>query len=90
MTSRPDLVVRLLGPYQRKDVPPEFLRKQIDRSRGNPLVDAGNVPAPPGFVARWDLDGDGAVDAQEYPAFARIADRCDRNGDGRIDLHDRR
>jgi hypothetical protein len=46
-------------------------------------------PAAPGFVERFDLDGDGAVDAAEFPAFARIAARCDRNGDGRISAKDR-
>ncbi len=87
--ERPDLYVRLAGPFQKNDIPPERLQQEIDRARANPLVDPLDRAAPPAFIDRWDIDGDGAVDAQEYPALPRIADRCDRNGDGRIDRADR-
>jgi hypothetical protein len=66
-----------------------YLQQVLDQARANPLIDVAGQPAAPGFVERFDLDGDGAVDAAEFPALARIAARCDRNGDGRISAKDR-
>ncbi len=60
----------------------------IDTARANPLVDVAGQPAPPGFIDRFDLDGDGAVDASEYPDLALLLPRCDRNGDGKISRKD--
>jgi LVIVD repeat len=66
-----------------------YLQQLIDLSRTNPLIDVAGEPASPGFVERFDLDGDRAVDAGEFPGFARLSARCDRNGDGRIGAKDR-
>lgn len=79
------LIARNLQPH---DVTDEMIQYQIDYARGAPLRDPTGESAPPGFIARWDLDGDRAVEPEEYQPFERIAARCDLNGDGRIDKRD--
>jgi hypothetical protein len=71
------------------DLPDEILQQALDRALANPLTDVKGEPAPPGFLARYDIDNDGAVDATEFPPLPRIAERCDLDGDGRIDRRDR-
>jgi hypothetical protein len=79
------LIARNLQPH---DVTDEMIQNQIDYARGAPLRDPTGESAPSAFIARWDLDGDGAVEPDEYEPFARVALRCDTNGDGRIDKKD--
>lgn len=67
----------------------ERLQRVLDFARANPLVDLRGEPAAPGFVERFDVDGDGAVDAAEYPQLHRLLPRCDRNGDGLVSRKDR-
>jgi hypothetical protein len=70
------------------DVTDEMIQFQIDVARGGPLADPTGETAAPGFISRWDLDGDGAVEPEEYGPYQRIAARCDTNDDGRIDRKD--
>ncbi|HZL98610.1 MAG TPA: hypothetical protein VFD43_00030, partial [Planctomycetota bacterium] len=85
----PELYRAIAGELAPHDVTPERVEQLLARARAYPLEDARGGPAAPGFVERWDLDGDEAVSPWEFPAFDRIADRCDRNGDGQIDRKDR-
>jgi hypothetical protein len=88
-SQRPLLYRAIAGELAPHDVTDQHIEDVLARARGNPLDDPyGNVSAP-GFVERWDLDGDHAVEPWEFPAFARVAERCDRNGDGKIDRKDR-
>ncbi len=86
---RPELNTVFYGERSTRELKDAELQQAIDRARGNPLIDIRGDGAPPGFIERYDLDGDGAVDLVEFPELPRIADRCDRNGDGRIDRRDR-
>jgi hypothetical protein len=87
--ARPALYAALAGELAPHDVPRERLEALLGRARARPIIDAYDRPAAPGFIERWDLDGDGAVSPAEFPAFARLGQRGDRNGDGRIDRRDR-
>jgi hypothetical protein len=87
--QRPGLFALIARGKEAHDVTDEMIAQQIAYARGRPLVDPSGEGAPPGFIARWDLDGDGAVEPEEYAPFARVAARCDLNGDGRIDEKDR-
>ena len=60
----------------------------LDRGQNRPLRDIRNENTLGAFLARWDIDGDGAVDRDEHLKFDRIAPRCDLDGNGRIDLRD--
>ncbi|HTE07097.1 MAG TPA: hypothetical protein VK824_12965, partial [Planctomycetota bacterium] len=86
---RPELAAAVYGGRSAHDLTDAQLQQAIDRARGNPLSDVAGADGPPGFIARYDLDGDGAVDAVEFPQLPAIAERCDSNGDGRIDRKDR-
>ena len=87
---RPELWRFLVGrtDTQKQRVRRELLEQLVARAANAPLSDVSRGAAPPGFLARWDLDGDGAVTPQEHREFPRVAARCDRNGDGRIDAKD--
>jgi hypothetical protein len=87
--ARPALFALLCGDEPPHDVERERLEAFVARARAQPLTDAYGRPAAPGFLERWDVDGDGAVGPEEHPAFGKLARRCDRNGDGRIDKRDR-
>jgi hypothetical protein len=82
--ERPKLFEALMGLERRGDREEVegIVQRMLDVSRANPLVDVAGQPAAPGFIERFDLDGDGAVDGQEYPELERLLPRCDRNGDG--------
>jgi hypothetical protein len=85
---RPELTTVFYGERSTADLTDEQLQQAIDRARGNPLIDVRGESAPPGFIARYDLDGDGAVDLVEFPELPRIAERCDLDADGKIDRRD--
>ena len=89
--QRPKLYRSLVDPDRGDDE--DDLADYVDRvlaaSRASPLIDVLGAPAAPGFVERFDLDGDGAVDDSEYPGLPLIAPRCDRNGDGKVGGRDR-
>jgi hypothetical protein len=89
--QKPKLYRALVGLDSRrdKDELADYVDRVLAASRANPLIDVAGQPAAPGFVERFDLDGDGAVDAAEYPGLRLIAPRCDRNGDGKISARDR-
>lgn len=83
--EREALLAPLLAGRSPGDVPDEDLARAIDEAVGRQAY----ATAPPGFVARHDLDGDGAVERDELSVFERVAARCDLDGDGEIDDHDR-
>src|SRR5690606_15583132 len=92
--NRPRLYRLLTGgsedaPVALHDVDDERLQRIIDRARALPLGDPEGNRAPGPFLARWDLDGDGAVGPHEHDRWDVIAPRCDRDGNGRIDARDR-
>ncbi|MGQ0553088.1 MAG: hypothetical protein ACT4PU_07695 [Planctomycetota bacterium] len=87
--KHPDLFARLANGLAPHDIPDENLQQLLDRARADPLSDPAGASSAPGFIERWDLDGDAAVDAREHPGFARLAPRCDSNGDGEISKADR-
>jgi hypothetical protein len=89
--DRPKLFEALMGLERRGDREEveRIVQRVLDVSRANPLVDVAGQPAAPGFIERFDLDGDGAVDAEEYPELPRLLPRCDRNGDGVVSGKDR-
>ncbi len=89
--DRPRLYRVLVGLDSGRDADDlaDYVDGVLAASRAQPLIDAAGQPAAPGFVERFDLDGDGAVDAREYPGLPLIAARCDRNGDGKVSAKDR-
>lgn len=87
-SQHPELYVAIAGELAAHDVPLERVEGLLARARGVPLSDPQGQVSAPGFVARFDIDGDGEVTPAEFPAFAQIAERCDRNGDGTIDRKD--
>jgi hypothetical protein len=86
--ARPQLHAVLAGNFAPHDVPLERLEGYVGRARAQPISDAVGQSAAPGFLERWDLDGDGAVSPWEFPAFPKLAHRCDVNDDGLIDRRD--
>jgi hypothetical protein len=87
--QRPGFFAAIAGDEPPYDLSVERLQALLGRARARPIIDAYGRPAGPGFIERWDLDGDGAVGPSEFPAFRKLAERCDRNGDGLIDRRDR-
>jgi hypothetical protein len=86
--QRPRLYQLIARGEQPHDVTDDMIQFQIDLARGGPLADPTGETAMPGFISRFDLDGDGAVEPEEFEPFGRIAARCDTNEDGRIDRKD--
>ncbi len=87
----PKLYEALVGLFGRsdRDEIARVVQRVLDVSRANPLIDVLGQPAAPGFIERFDLDGDGAVDGGEYPELGKLLPRCDRNGDGVVSGKDR-
>jgi hypothetical protein len=86
---RPRMHAALVGDPNRNRADDARLLALLAQARARPLTDVLGAPAAPGFLERWDLDGDGAVEPREFLDFERIAERCDRDGNGRIDGRDR-
>ena len=72
------------GPRAPHEISEEELQTRIAAAR-TPDAFAN---APPEFLLRFDLDGDGAVEPGEHIEFERLAKRCDLDGDGDVDEGD--
>jgi hypothetical protein len=71
-----------------RDIPDERLEGLIARARNQPLRDVLNESVLGDFLARWDMDGDGALTPDEHEAYDRLRARCDLDGNGRVDRSD--